>query len=47
MPIGTQNFEKLRENNDLYVDKTPYIEKLQLLGNVFFLSRPHRFGKSL
>jgi len=47
MPIGTQNFEKLRENNDLYVDKTLYIEKLQLLGNVFFLSRPHRFGKSL
>ena len=47
LPISTQSFEKLREQRDLYVDKTQYIEKLQALGNVFFLSRPHRFGKSL
>ena len=47
LPIGTQDFELLRSNGDLYVDKTQYIEKLFLLGRVFFLSRPHRFGKSL
>ena len=47
MPIGTQDFEKLRNFGDYYVDKTQYIEKLVSTGNVFFLSRPHRFGKSL
>ena len=47
MPIGTQDFELLRSNGDFYIDKTQYIEKLFLVGRVFFLSRPHRFGKSL
>ena len=47
LPISTQDFEKLRNAGDLYVDKTQYIEKLLSLGTVFFLSRPHRFGKSL
>ncbi len=47
LPISTQDFEKLRNARDLYVDKTQYIEKLLSLGTVFFLSRPHRFGKSL
>ncbi|MGP1460628.1 MAG: AAA family ATPase, partial [Bacteroides sp.] len=47
LPISTQDFEKLRNAGDLYVDKTQYIEKLFSLGTVFFLSRPHRFGKSL
>ena len=47
MPLGTQDFEKLRNFRALYVDKTQYIERLTSIGNVFFLSRPHRFGKSL
>ena len=47
LPISTQDFEKLRRDGDLYVDKTQYIEKLFSLGRIFFLSRPHRFGKSL
>ena len=47
LPISTQSFKKLRNAGDLYVDKTQYIEKLFSLGTVFFLSRPHRFGKSL
>ena len=47
LPISTQDFEKLRRQGDIYVDKTQYIAKLLALGNVFFLSRPHRFGKSL
>ncbi len=47
LPISTQDFEQLRNDGDLYVDKTQYIEKLFSLGRIFFLSRPHRFGKSL
>ncbi len=47
LPISTQDFEQLRNTGDLYVDKTQYIEKLFSLGRIFFLSRPHRFGKSL
>ncbi len=47
LPISTQDFEQLRRDGDLYVDKTQYIEKLFSLGRIFFLSRPHRFGKSL
>ena len=46
LPIGVQNFEDLRRNEYLYIDKTPYIEQL-LRGKVYFLSRPRRFGKSL
>ena len=47
LPIGTQIFEQLCNDGDRYVDKTQYIERLFRLGRVFFLSRPHRFGKSL
>ncbi len=46
LPIGVQNFEDLRKNEYLYIDKTKYIEQL-LRGKVYFLSRPRRFGKSL
>ena len=46
LPIGVQSFEDLRRNEYLYIDKTKYIERL-LLGKVYFLSRPRRFGKSL
>jgi len=46
LPIGVQNFEDLRQNEYLYVDKTKYIVQL-LCGKVYFLSRPRRFGKSL
>ena len=42
------NFEKLRQNDYLYVDKTEYIWKLiHPAGESYFLSRPRRFGKSL
>ena len=46
LPIGIQNFRKIRENNYLYVDKTEQIYTL-LSGTYYFLSRPRRFGKSL
>ncbi|NJO02847.1 MAG: ATP-binding protein, partial [Bacteroidia bacterium] len=45
-PIGIQDFEELRTNDYLYVDKTQHIERL-LRGKYYFLSRPRRFGKSL
>lgn len=46
-PIGIQNFEKLRNDGYVYVDKTALIYKLANEGNYYFLSRPRRFGKSL
>jgi hypothetical protein len=46
-PIGIQDFEKLREGNFLYVDKTRHTYELVRSGSHFFLSRPRRFGKSL
>ena len=47
LPIGIQTFEKLFENNCVYVDKTALIYNLVHDGTVYFLSRPRRFGKSL
>lgn len=47
LPIGIQNFAKLRRNNFIYVDKTKYIHALMTKGGYYFLSRPRRFGKSL
>ena len=46
-PIGIQNFEQLRNNNCVYVDKTELIYKLTHSDSVYFLIRPRRFGKSL
>lgn len=46
LPIGIQDFAKLRQNQLVYVDKTMYFEAF-LRAGVFFLSRPRRFGKSL
>ena len=46
-PIGIQNFEKLRSDGYVYVDKTALVYKLAKSGSYYFLSRPRRFGKSL
>ena len=46
-PIGIQNFEDLRCNEYVYVDKTEHIHNLVSTGKYYFLSRPRRFGKSL
>lgn len=46
-PIGIQNFESLRKDGYLYVDKTRLIYRLVKTGRYYFLSRPRRFGKSL
>lgn len=49
IPYGTANFEEIRLNNALYIDKTMYIEKLEMQmdrAKTIYL-RPRRFGKSL
>jgi hypothetical protein len=48
LPIGIQDFEKLRDGNFVYVDKTEIIHEITTNhAATFFLSRPRRFGKSL
>lgn len=46
-PIGIQNFEKIRTEGYVYVDKTALLHQLATTGCYYFLSRPRRFGKSL
>ena len=47
-PIGIQTFERIREEDMFYVDKTEYVYRMTHTdGKYFFLSRPRRFGKSL
>ncbi len=46
-PIGIQNFEKIRKDGYLYIDKTALVYQLANTGSYYFLSRPRRFGKSL
>ena len=46
-PIGLQNFQGLREDGYVYVDKTAFVYELATTGKYYFLSRPRRFGKSL
>lgn len=46
-PVSTADFERIRTENYLYVDKTEYIHSLVTRGVFYFLSRPRRFGKSL
>ncbi|WP_296329779.1 ATP-binding protein [uncultured Treponema sp.] len=47
LPIGIQDFEKLRSEGFVYVDKTEFVYNLAQSGLPYFLSRPRRFGKSL
>ena len=47
LPVGIQDFEKLRQEGFLYVDKTEFIYRLVHNAAPYFLSRPRRFGKSL
>ena len=47
LPIGIQTFEKIREGDYIYVDKTELVWKMAATATPYFLSRPRRFGKSL
>ena len=46
-PIGIQSFDKIIEDGFIYIDKTDLVYRLTHEGNIYFLSRPRRFGKSL
>ena len=47
-PIGIQTFERIRKEDNVYIDKTAYVYRMtHTSGTYFFLSRPRRFGKSL
>ena len=48
LPYGISNYEELITDGYIYVDKTPYIEKLENLAEkrIMFL-RPRKFGKTL
>jgi len=47
MPVGIQDFEKLRTVGCVYVDKTTFVYNLAKKYSPYFLGRPRRFGKSL
>ena len=48
LPIGIDNFEKIRKDDFYYVDKTKLIEQLlDKWGEANLFTRPRRFGKSL
>jgi hypothetical protein len=47
LPLAIQTFAKIRQEDCVYVDKTPMIAKLTTQAGAYFLSRPRRFGKSL
>ena len=48
LPVGIDDFRKLRESNFYYVDKTRLIEQLLLnWSEVTLFTRPRRFGKTL
>ena len=44
---GIADFEKIRQRNRIYVDKTDLIYRMTQESDYVFLSRPRRFGKSL
>lgn len=46
--IGYQDFEKIREKNNFYIDKTDFIREWWSTGDeVTLITRPRRFGKTL
>ena len=48
LPVGIDDFRKLRESDFYYVDKTRLIEQLLLnWSEVTLFTRPRRFGKTL
>ncbi|MBQ0141245.1 MAG: AAA family ATPase [Prevotellaceae bacterium] len=46
-PVDTDQFQKIREQGKLYVDKTDMMYELANEYEYVFLARPRRFGKSL
>jgi hypothetical protein len=47
LPYGLSDFRQIVQEGKYMVDKSMYIEKMELAGNFLFLIRPRRFGKSI
>ena len=47
LSLSIQTFEKIIENNCVYVDKTMFFYQMINKGQFYFYARPRRFGKSL
>ena len=48
LPIGVDDFEKVRNSGYYYADKTLMIKEFALMQDeVALIARPRRFGKSL
>ncbi|MFQ6044618.1 MAG: AAA family ATPase, partial [Candidatus Poribacteria bacterium] len=48
LPYGIPNFRSISEEGYIFIDKTPFVEKLENLGEKYIIFlRPRRFGKSL
>ena len=48
LPYGISDYERLKENDYYYVDKTIYIEQLENLSEPYIMFlRPRKFGKTL
>ena len=47
IPYGVSNFVEVVEQNQYYVDKTPYLPMLEEQPSNLFFIRPRRFGKSI
>ncbi len=49
LPVSTSNFNEIIRRNLYYVDKTSFIKKvlLKAKADVFLITRPRRFGKTL
>lgn len=48
MNVGVQNFEKIRESEAFYIDKTDFIRQWwEAKDDTTLITRPRRFGKTL
>ncbi len=47
IPYGITDYERIRNSNYYYIDKTQFIPALEKSGSYLFFIRPRRFGKSL
>lgn len=47
IPYGITDFRRFADDDFYYVDKTRFIEQIELSPSFLFLIRPRRFGKSL
>mgnify|MGYP002711784535 FL=1 len=47
IPYGISDFNRMRNDNFYFVDKTSYLPLIEEMPSYLFLIRPRRFGKSV